>query len=84
MLRTGRTLTEAELAEAAAEALDAGNVSRSDAARALGVSRSALTMALDPARYPDRGHALRVRLVEQYGDLAVEGPLYRLVRKSES
>ncbi|WP_420454445.1 hypothetical protein [Rubrivirga sp.] len=81
-LRAGRLVTETELAEAAAAALDAAGVSQSEAARRIGKNPSAVTMALDPAKYPDRGHAVRRALVREFGGYDLDGPLYRL-RKAE-
>jgi len=81
-LRAGRLLNERELAEAAAAALDAAGVSLSEAARRLGKNPSAVTMAMDPAKYPDRGHALRREIVRAFGGYDLDGPLYRL-RKAE-
>lgn len=79
-LRSGRLVSEAELAEAADAALDAAGVSYSEAARRLGKNPSAVTMALDPAKYPDRGHAVRRAILRTFAGYDLDGPLYRLRR----
>lgn len=81
-LRSGRLLTEPELAEAASAALDAAGVSQAEAARRLGKNASAITMALDPEKYPDRGHAMRRALLLEFGGYDLDGPLWRL-RKAD-
>ena len=79
-LRSGSLVTESELATLAADALDRAGVTRADAARRIGASRAAVTMALDVAKYPDRGHSVRRALLSTFASYAVDGPLYRLRR----
>lgn len=79
-LRSGRVLSDAELALAASEALDAEDLTQTGAAKRLGVKPHAVSMALNPAKYPGRGQALRVRLVELAG-FTVE-PAFRLSRRA--
>lgn len=83
-LRSGSLCTEAELAALADDALARRGVSRSEAARQIGASRAAVTMALDVERYPDRGHSVRRHLLLEYADLVADGPLYRLRKKGET
>ena len=82
-LRAGSLVTEAELAALADEALDRAGVSRSEAARRIDAKRAAVTMALDVAKYPDRGHSVRRAILEAFAGYSVDGPLYRL-RKTEA
>lgn len=80
MPNDGDLVTEPELAALAVGALADRNVSRADVARAFEVAPSAVTMALDPARYPTKGHALRRRMLREYAGLGTDGPLFRLRR----
>ncbi len=76
--KPGALVSESDLATAAAEALDAAGVTRADAARTLKLSGSAVTMALAPERYPNKGHATRRKLLREYAGLVADGPLFRL------
>lgn len=80
VLRAGRLVSEPELAEAAGAAVQSAGVSLSEAARRIGKSPSAVTMALDVAKYPDRGHSVRRALLLTFGGYGLDGPLYRLRR----
>ena len=82
-LRSGRIVTESELADAALHALKAEGVSFSEAARRLGKNPSAVTMALDLDKYPDRGHTIRRALLLEFGGYEIEGPLWRLRRADD-
>lgn len=79
LLRSGRVLSESDLAAAAAEALDALDLTQTAAAERLGVRQQTVSMALRPEKYPDRGRSIRVRLVEMAG-YDVE-PAFRLSRR---
>jgi len=79
-LTDGALVSETDLASLAAEAM--GKLSRAAVARVLVVAPSAVTMALDPARYPTKGHALRRRILREFAGFDADGPLYRL-RKTD-
>lgn len=79
-LRSGRVLSDDELASAAAEALQALGYTHAEAAERLGLkSRTQVTMALNPKTHGGRGHSVRVGILALAG-YAVEGPSYRLRR----
>ena len=78
-LRSGRVLSDAELARAAAEALDVLGLTQTAAAERLGVTQNAVSMALKPDKYPNRGNGVRVGLVGLAG-YDVE-PAFRLTRR---
>ena len=81
LLRSGRVLTsDDELARAAAEALDALGHTHAAAAEALGIHRTAVTMALHPEQHRGRGHSVRVGILRLAG-YDVEGPSYKLRRR---
>lgn len=74
-------LDEAALAALAKKLRAAAGRNRTEAARELRVSRPAIFYAEEE---PQRSLSqLRKRIVEQYSDLAVVGPIYLLKRKSE-
>lgn len=70
---------EASLPALARRVLDESELNQKQAAEHLGVSRSALSMALsDRIR---RGRNLCIRVVEKFSEFMMEGPLYRLRRR---
>lgn len=81
--RAGSVLTEDELAEAARIALEDAHASHGEAAAAVGLHRTAVSMALNPEKYPTRGHAARRAILRHYAGLEFEGPLYR-ARRAEA
>lgn len=82
--RAGDLLDERALAAAARAALDAHGVTQKEAAAELALNRSAVAMALNPERYPDRGHAPRRAIIARYAGLDVEGPLFRLRKRADA
>ena len=82
--RAGDVLSDAGLAEAARAALDAEGVTHAQAAEALGLKQTAVTMALNPEKYPNRGHAARRAILRRFARLDLDGPLYRLRKAGEA
>lgn len=73
-LTPGRPLAPADLARAAAAALARAGKSQVEAAEELGQTKAAVSMAV--SGYRERGHALRIEIIERYGGVRVSGPVY--------
>ena len=69
---------EAHLPSLARKVLNKSDVSQTLAAEHLGVSRSALSMALSDRI--KRGRNLCIRVIERFSDFMLDGPLFRLRR----
>lgn len=75
-----RTITPDELPDLAREAHDASGLTQRAAAAELGVSIGTYGQALTPRAGLD---AVRIRIVERWGGVAIEGPVY-VVRDASS
>ena len=73
---------EAHLPSLARKALDESDINQTKAAKYLGVSRSALSMALSDRI--DRGRNLCIRVIERFSEFMLDGPLFRLRRAPKS
>ena len=73
---------EASLPTLARQVLDESELNQKQAAERLGVSRSALSMAL--SEHVRRGRNLCIRVVEKFSEFMLDGPLFRLRRASKS
>lgn len=81
-LQDGALHEEAQLPALARKALDASDTNQTMAAKHLGVSRSALSMALSDRI--KRGRNLCIRVVERFSEFMLDGPFFRLRRASKS